>query len=108
MWFSQFAFCFLDPRLFPRLIIERAPSGTFEILVLAAAEGPEESGEADAAEAKGDWDKPSERCHDMSLRFLCPSQTAFAVTVIEETDMATAAMSGVTTPIIARGTKMML
>jgi hypothetical protein len=86
-----------------RLIVERAPGSAVEIVVLAASQRLQKSGEPEGAKTEAGRDEPGECRHDMSLRRLCPSQTAFAVTVTDDADMAMAATSGVTTPIMASG-----
>ena len=94
--------------------------GPVEILVLPASERPEERPQADDAESQRDgkqdghvhrlagsasaeWISPSGR-RACRRRPDFPSLSAFAITRIEDSDMASAAISGVTYPRIAMGT----
>lgn len=79
-----------------RLIHQRPPRRALEIVVLAASERPQKRGEPEPAEKKRDRYEPGERGHLRSSRRMVLSRTALAVTETDETDIATAAMSGVT------------
>lgn len=86
-----------------RLIVvveQDAVRGAVEILELAAFERPQESAQADKPEEKGDRDQNDDDVHARILE----SRKALPVTRSDELDIATAAISGVTSPIIASGT----
>lgn len=74
--------------------------GTIQVFVLARPDRPQERDQPEQAERDGRRDEVHEHVHDALLRV-----RAFKVTRIDDDDMATAAMSGVTKPAIAKGTK---
>lgn len=91
--------------------------GSVEILELTAALRPHEGAETDSAEQQGDRNKPDERIHEAAaaVRIIDGSDvrpvrpplreilSALATTRIEESDIAIAAISGVTKPASATG-----
>lgn len=105
------------PTLFRRLvlaIVQHPPGSTFQIVILAAFQRPEEGGKAKAAQKQGDGNEIDERVHeanrvsgasgaagaaacstDCGARASRLSLSAFTTTMTEEDDMAMAAMSGV-------------
>ncbi len=97
------------------LIVDEDALGTaVEILILASAQCPQEGDEASTAQQKRHRDKDDEIAHcdglpirptgaDAPIRISLPtaheppaSRMALAMTMIEDSDMAIAAMSGVT------------
>jgi len=111
-----------DPR--PRLVVVRrllveqdALSGAVQVVVLAALQRPEEGGKADGAKQQRDRDEIDEDIHAVALLSSVPgngkarrgrsataSRNELAVTRMEDDDIATAAISGVTIPAMASGT----
>lgn len=93
-------------RIGRRLVVidENADGGAIEIVILAGLQRPEEEGEAAKSEQQRAGDEDGEAVHLVAPRSL----SALATTMIEEPDMARAAISGVTTPAMASGTAMML
>lgn len=94
--------------LFVRLVVfiveQDALRRAFKIVILAAPERPEKTGETEKSENKRGRHEEDEDIHLAS--FLPPkfSRSELSVTVIEELDIATAATSGVTNPATASGT----
>ena len=110
----QFA-CWLALRRLDVAVVEHAQGGAVEVLVLAGVERPQEHHQPQQAEQQGQRDQVDEHRHAGTVRPLGTAverdavprgraRSALAVTVIEEPDMASAAISGVTRPKIARGT----
>ena len=93
-------------------ILYGAPACALQILKLPGIERPQEGCKPEQAEHQGCGDEPSERCHawfsfipmGWSASRFVRRRSAFPVTAIDEADMASAAMSGVTNPAIASGT----
>src|SRR5690606_33183168 len=102
-------------------IQQDALGGAVEIVILAAAECPHEDAEADAAEGKGDRHEVEKVVHhtllpaaardmrnapgfDDAARRPPLSRKALAMTISEDSDIATAATRGVTWPSTAMGT----
>lgn len=96
------------------VIVEGAPGGSLEILVLAAFERPEKGKQPQTAQKQGDRNEVDEHVHDASLvpaattggrrgslasvdglRLRRLSLRALTTTMIDEVDMATEAISGV-------------
>src|SRR4051812_2688944 len=74
----------------PVVVIEQDPlGGAGKVLILVAAQRPEEGAEAGNAEQQGDRDEEPDRVHRPAF-----SRSALPTTRIEEADMASAAMSG--------------
>lgn len=71
-----------------------------QVFVLARLDGPQECDQSEQAERDGRRNKVHEHVHRALLRV-----RAFKVTRMDDDDMANAAMSGVTKPAIAKGTK---
>ena len=87
-------------------VFECTPRRTLEILELARIERPQERGQAHATKGECNGYQPGKSGHGQrTFSFLTRSRRAFAVTPIEEADMAMAASSGVTMPAMASGTK---
>lgn len=82
------------------LIDQDADSRTVEILILSGRERPEEGRKSGEAEQQGDRNKKAEPAHRAQRR----SRSALPSTSSEEADMAAAAIIGVTSPQMARGT----
>jgi hypothetical protein len=91
-----------------RLVFERAVGRAFQVLVLARPERPEESGKSQAAHTKGKRNKPRKYGHCANSSFAVRKRSAFTVTTIDEVDIATAAINGVTIPAMASGMKSIL
>jgi hypothetical protein len=102
-----------------RLLVEQDALGSaVQVVVLAALQRPEEGGKADGAEQQRDRDEIDENIHAGALlsgpvrgngkarpgRTATASRNELAVTRMEDDDIATAAMSGVTIPAMASGT----
>jgi len=92
-------------------------SRAVEVVVLVIAQGPEEAEEPDQAEKQSQRNEIDQHRHaatsagdgvgravDGVRNARGRARTALTVTVTDETDMATAAISGVTTPNTASGT----
>jgi len=75
------------------------------IVVLPAAQRPDEGQEAKPAKPQRDR---NEKAEDFHLPPLYRSRSAFSVTLIELSDMASAAIRGVAKPAMAMGTATML
>lgn len=87
------------------VIVEQDALGrAFEVVILAAAQRPEKSGEPEKPEDKGGGHEEDEDIHRLPFALPRFSRSEFSVTVIEELDIATAATSGVTKPATASGT----
>ena len=71
-------------------------SRALEIIELTAAQRPEKRGEPQQAEEQCDRDKPGQRRHVRAPVWNPDSRIAFAVTRIDDVDMASAATRGVT------------
>ena len=94
------------------VIVEQDPlSGAFKILELSAAHGPKKCREAEQAEEEGDGNEVKDDVHELGrpglsrpLRLrLPPRRSALPTTSNEDADMHSAAISGVISPITARG-----
>lgn len=84
------------------IVVEQNPVGVaFRVGELAAPHRPEESAKAGETEEDGDGDQDDEDVHRAAL-------AAFSDTVIEEADIARAAISGVAKPMSATGTAIRL
>ncbi len=84
------------------IIIEQDPAGgAIQILILARPKRPKKSGQAQSTQEQSHRNEIDEYRHDNLVR---PSLRAFAITRMEEDDIASAAISGVTNPITANGT----
>lgn len=82
------------------LVDQDAHRGALRIVELPAAQRPVKRGQPGKAEAQRDRYEEDEAVH-----FAAPlNRSALATTMIEEVDMAMAAISGVTLPITASGT----
>ena len=79
---------------------------TVEILELAGSHAPQKSKKPESAKTEGDGDQEQENCHATlpAFAFTRPARKALSTTIIDELDMARAAMSGVTMPKMASGT----
>ena len=90
------------------VILQNAIGSAFQVVELPGSERPQEPGKADEAEEQCDGTKPGKGAQGASLMVMARNRTAFAVTRIEEVDIATAAIKGVTRPAAAIGTKIRL
>lgn len=86
------------------VIDKDADGGAIEIIILASLQRPEEEGQPAQAKQQCAGDEDGDAVHFELPR----SRSALATTMIEEPDMASAAMSGVTMPAMASGTAMTL
>src|SRR5688572_3275607 len=85
-----------------RIVVEQDAVGcAIEILELARAQGPQESGKPERAQGQRRGNEIEQDGHRSVLR---PSRSALAITSTEELDIATAAISGVRKPAAASGT----
>ena len=108
-------------------IEENALRSAIEIIILAAAQGPQKGRESRTSQQQGQGNKVDETTHsagsnatpceparfDEALAGCCASlpgfrRSALATTRIEENDMASAAIKGVTKPAMAMGNAMAL
>jgi len=80
------------------------PGGAIEILILSILERPEKREEAGKAEAQCQRHENDEDFHQDLRTATERARSAFTMTRIEEPDIAAAAISGVTMPLIASGT----
>lgn len=81
-----------------------ALTGTFKVIKLTMRQRPHERRQAAQAQKQGDWYEqadPRHRAHRVSRK-------ALATTMIDEVDIAIAAISGVTIPNTAKGTARIL
>ncbi len=96
----------------PFAIGDGAPARSLEILELAGAQGPQEGAEAQEPEEQRGWNEPDQRHHGALSTFaaglsesrIVRSRKAFPVTATDDSDMASAASNGVTSPAMASGT----
>ena len=88
------------------LVMQYAFCRTFRVVKLATSQRPEECCESDQPHTQGDWNQEEEHAHSVGVFLFTLS--AFSVTTIDEPDMASAAINGVTNPASAIGTAMML
>src|SRR5262245_53070806 len=100
------------------VVREHAQGRPFHVVVLAALERPQEGGEAEQTEAQRGGDEVDEHVHaGLGLGWSAgatacgagsarrrAARSALSVTISEEPDMATAAISGVARPAMAIGT----
>ena len=92
---------FIDRRI---LINQDAQGCTIQIFKLAATKRPEKGAKAQQAEPESNRDEEGDPRH-----FAAPfRRRALATTITDEPDMASAAISGVTMPMIAMGTAITL
>ena len=91
---------------FPRRLVigDGAPGRALEIVILAALQRPEKSEQADQPEAERQRHQDHQHFHHDLPCATRRARSAFSMTRIEEPDIAAAAISGVTTPLIAIGT----
>lgn len=87
------------------IVVENAVRGAFQIVELARFQRPKERRKPRASHEQRRGNEPSERRHGFNLSFIVRSLNAFAVTRIDDVDMAIAATRGVTSPAMASGTK---
>lgn len=79
--------------------------GALGVVKLARSEGPEEGSKADQPHAQSDRNEEKKSCHDFPPERIL---NAFRVTMMDEPDIASAAMNGVTSPASAIGTAIQL
>jgi len=84
------------------VIHDGPPASAVEVVVLAGLERPQERAEPEQAQPQGQRNEVNQNFHPARSRGL--ARSAFAVTRMEEPDIAIAAMSGVASPTIAIGT----
>lgn len=77
------------------VILQRAPCGTIQILELIGVQRPQEGRKTKPSEEERNRNKPGKGCHLHTFRRFDLRRTAFAVTAMDELDMAIAAISGV-------------
>ena len=89
-----------------RLVVvgDRAPGCSVEIIILAALQRPEEADETGKSKRKGQRDQDDHHFHDEVSSATRRARSAFSITRIDDPDIAAAAISGVTTPLMASGT----
>lgn len=106
--------CTLVSRIAPRfspipkrfiLIRKDAIGCSGRVIELSRTGRPDKSAEAEKSQSDRGWDQKEKIVHDK--RFI-PGRIAFSVTMIDDADMAMAAISGVTNPATAIGTAMTL
>ena len=91
-----------EPR---RLVIgDGAPRRAFEVVILPVLQRPEKSEQADQPEPQRQRHQKDQHFHQDLLSATLRARSALSMTRIEEPDIAAAAISGVTTPLIAIGT----
>ena len=95
----------MGPTFVTRILFEKDPfRRAIQILVLTIPQGPEECGQSGTGHAQSDQDQPPHGTHQFLLAAPGPaapfgmdgSLRALATTMIEDSDMATAATRGVT------------
>lgn len=88
-----------------RLVVEQnALRRAVEIVELAGSHAPQKGEKAQSPQAKRDRDEEQQDGQDIFSLRTRPARNALRTTMIDELDMATAAISGVTKPMIASGT----
>lgn len=75
-----------------------------KIVELPGAHAPQKGKKPQSPQAKRDRNEEQQDGHDAFSFPLRPARRALRTTMIDELDIATAAMSGVTRPMIASGT----
>lgn len=88
----------------PLIVNQDAQRGAIQIVELAAAQRPEKGTKPQKTKPKRNGDEKGNSGH-FAAAF---SRKALATTITEEPDMASAAIKGVTSPMIAIGTAMIL
>ena len=91
-----------------RLVLKRPVGRAFQILVLAGLERPKECGEPNAAHKEGQRNEPCKCGHCANSSFAVRKRSAFTVTMMDDVDIAMAAINGVTIPAMASGMKSIL
>jgi len=86
------------------IIDEDALAGAFQVVELTTRQRPHESSQAAETEQQRDRDQDADAAH----RAHRVSRSALATTMIDDVDIAIAAISGVTIPSRASGTARML
>jgi len=105
------------------IVVNYPPCGALEIVVLTRTEGPNEGGKPQSSKEQRHGNEQEQTCHaaifssppvlasasftfdrDDTSTLARPSLNAFAITMTDEVDMATAATRGDAQPIIATGT----
>lgn len=86
------------------VVDENADCGAVKVVILAGTQRPEEKGQSAQPEQQRTRDEDGETVHRAARR----RRSALATTIIEDPDMASAAINGVTTPATASGTAMTL
>ncbi len=81
-----------------------AQRSAVHVVILTIAHGPEKCGKSRQAEAERNRDKYEQPSHLAAFR----KRSAFPTTIIDDPDIARAATSGVTCPMIASGTAIAL
>lgn len=88
-----------------RVVVRNRPPGcAVKIVILAAAERPEEGGKARTSKHQRQWHQEDQDLHHTISREALRARSEFSMTRIEDPLMAAAAIKGVTTPLIATGT----
>lgn len=82
------------------IIYQDAQGSAIKVIKLAAAQRPEKGTKAQQTQTQRDRDEESNPGH-FAAAF---NRSAFATTITDEPDIANAAISGVTIPMIASGT----
>ena len=96
--------CPVRDGVFLVLVVEDAPSRTFEIFILVGPDTPDECDNAQPTQDQGDRDEKPDYAH----RRRPARRSALLTTSNDELDMVIAAISGVTMPSMAKGTARML
>ena len=104
-----FTSAFSRLRLVVLVVGNGAPAGAFEILKLPRVERPDERDKSHGAERQRAGNQPGKSSHlrpptEESRSLAALSLSALSVTATDDSDMASAAISGVTCPAIAIGT----
>jgi len=87
------------------LFVDKNAQGrTIEIVELSGSQRPEECRKAEKAQEQSDRDQEKNTIHRAALLNL----SALPITMIDDPDIASAAISGVTRPMIASGTAIAL
>ena len=117
--------CSIRPPIGQIVIVEDPGACAIEIVILAASKRPEKGPQSQKAKAQRNGDQVNQNRHDASLasdrgarvatgwdgsaaRIGCDARNADSVTMIDEPDIAAAAISGVTCPNTASGTAIRL
>lgn len=89
-------------------IEQRAHGGAIQVFELLRAQTPQEGDEAEETQNECGWQEDDDNRHGRARGISRERRKALATTMMDEPDIAAAAINGVTNPNIASGTAMAL